>query len=495
MGSRGKPFFDLNELPVEEEDENDNPFIYQSQKSLPDANLNSSNPLSSSEGCQGMLNNHAFRHASTGSGFQSFLRKNDLQQSEVLKLSGSESNANQTLTSMAASFEDDNKNSKLVSSGSQDVQMVEREDGEWSDMDGNIDQSVGITSSPHESLGAEFAEKQIVDEESEPDFVKADEISQNDSNSFVGTSDNEVGESLKNLQDNGSMVLESYRNTDFDSKVEVPADFVEESSVAKVKEVRGVEASHALRFANNPVKRPKLDEHKEAMLGKKRARQTVFINVEDAKRASTVKTTTPRRQTSFPAPIVTRPCKDSFRANNSVVDWSIERQNQPLTKDQKQSDILGIEGSSLMEIDQKNELNGDVVSGGLVRSKKLNQNDCSSEIYSPPGPRQGPWKQSVDNRPLKSSAVSSRKPPVSGQGNTDQKLGTKRNSSSKRQISTNPQYQDTSVERLLREVTNEKFWHHPGLACALLLLIVQYIDTTCFCPLILVVLQINDTEI
>ncbi|CAL9129769.1 unnamed protein product [Musa acuminata var. zebrina] len=462
MGCHQRTFFDLNELPVEEEDENDDPLIYQSQKSLPDANLNSSNLLSPSEGCQGMLNNHTFSHASTGSGFQPFVRKNDLQKSKVLKLSGSESNANQTLTSIAASFEDDNKNSKLVSSGSQDVQTVEREDGEWSDMDGNIDQSVGITSSLHESLGAEFAEKQIVDEESEPDFVKADENSQNDSNSFVGTSDNEVGESLKNLQDNGSMVLETHRNTDFDSKVEVPADCVEESSVAKVKEVRGVEASHALRFANNPVKRPKLDEHKEAMLGKKRARQTVFINVEDAKRASTVKTTTPRRQTSFPAPIVTRPSKDSFRANNSVVDRSLERQNQPITKDQNQSDILGIEGSSLMEIDQKYELNGDVVSGGLVRSKKLNHNDCSSEIYAPPGPRQGPWKQSVDNRLLKNSAVSSRKPPVSGQGNTDQKLGTKRNSSSKRQISTNPQYQDTSVERLLREVTNEKFWHHPA---------------------------------
>lgn len=29
---------------------------------------------------------------------------------------------------------------------------------------------------------------------------------------------------------------------------------------------------------------------------------------------------------------------------------------------------------------------------------------------------------------------------------------------------TTTQYQDTSVERLIREVTSDKFWHHPGLS-------------------------------
>lgn len=467
MGCRGRPFFDLNELPTEEEDEKDSPIIYQPQKSLPSANLNSSNLFPSSEGCQRILNNHAFTHASTGSGFQPFVRKKDLQTSKEVTQSGSESIVNRALTSVAASLEDDTKASQLVTSGGQDDQMAEREEGEWSDLDGNSDEIISIPSNKQEIIDAEIAEKQIVNEESEPDCAKVDESSHINS-SFVGTSDNEAGESLKDLKDNGSLGSESHKISDFDSRVEAPADGLGEASIAKPREVKGVEASHARRFANNPVKRPKLDEHKEAMLGKKRARQTVFINMEDAKQASSVKTTTPRRQTSLP-PIVTRTVKDTSRANTSVVDRSAERQNQLISKEHKQSDVMDTEGNSPMELlDQKTEQNGDVNSG-LARSKKMNHNDYSLDIYSPSVLRQGPWKQFAETRQFKNSPVSSRKPPMPGQGTTDQKMGTKKIPSSKRQTSTNPQYQDTSVERLLREVTNEKFWHHPGLAHVLLI--------------------------
>ncbi|KAK9270871.1 hypothetical protein L1049_026457 [Liquidambar formosana] len=53
-----------------------------------------------------------------------------------------------------------------------------------------------------------------------------------------------------------------------------------------------------------------------------------------------------------------------------------------------------------------------------------------------------------------------RKPALNSQTSMDPKLGNKKNPP-KKQIVSIPQYQDTSVERLIREVTNEKFWHHP----------------------------------
>ncbi|CAL9049941.1 uncharacterized protein LOC103980202 [Musa acuminata AAA Group] len=455
MGCRGRPVFDLNELPTEEEGDNDNPIISQPQKSLPVGNLNSSNLFLSSEGCQRILNNHAFTHASIGSGFQPFVRKKDLPKAKCPKQLDGESSVNQMLTSVTASLEDDNKASKLVSSGDQDGQTAEREEGEWSDMGGNPDEIVSFSTNKQKVPDSEAAEKQIVNEESEPDCIRADENSHNDS-SYIGNSDNEVGESFKDLKENDSLGSKSHKVSDSDSRVEeVLADGLGESSISKHKEIRGVEASHALRFVNNPVKRPKLDEHKEAMLGKKRARQTVFINMEEAKQASSVKTATPRRQTSFSATVVTRTAKDTFRAATSSIDRIAERQNQMITKEQKQSNILDAEGGFPIEsVDQKTETNGDLNSGGLSRSKKMNHNGSALDTYPPPIPRQGPRKQPVDTRQFKSL-------PFSGQSVADQKVGTKKIASSKRPTSSNLQNLDTSVERLLREVTNEKFWHHP----------------------------------
>ncbi|WOK91590.1 helicase sen1 isoform X4 [Canna indica] len=460
MGCRGRPFFDLNELPLEEDNGNDSSIIYQPQKLLPIANLNSSNLFPSSEGCQRILNNHAFSHASAGSGFQPFIRKNDLKKPKETEQFRGDSNADQPSTSVAASFEDVNKTSVLAQSGAPDVHTDEREEGEWSDVECNLDESVSISSNKQEILDTDNVEKQIVNVETGPDSVKSYKNSHNSSN-FVGSNNNEDSESLTDLKGNGSLDSEVYRNLDCSSRVDVAADGLGESLIIKPKEVRGIEASHALRFANNPVKRPKIDEHKEAMLGKKRARQTVFINVEDAKQASSMKTTMPRRQTSFPAPIVTRAAKDASRASTCSLDRGAERQNQPLSKDHKSSDCLGTDGTSAMELsDPNNEPNGDVNSGSLSGPKKLNHNDCSSETYQLQTPRQGQWKQSVEIRQFKNPPLT-RKPPASGQGNADQKLGAKKSVSSKRQTTSSPLYQDTSVERLLREVTSEKFWHHP----------------------------------
>lgn len=352
MGCRGRPVFDLNELPMEEEGDNDNPIISQPQKSLPVGNLNSSNLFLSSEGCQRILNNHAFTHASIGSGFQPFVRKKDLPKAECPKQLDGESSVNQMLTSVTASLEDDSKASMLVSSGDQDGQTAEREEGEWSDMGGNPDEIISFSTNKQKVPYSEAAENQIVNEESEPDCIRADENSHNDS-SYIGNSDNEIGESFRDLKENDSLGSKSHKVSDCDSRVDVLADGLGESSISKHKEIRGVEASHALRFANNPVKRPKLDEHKEAMLGKKRARQTVFINMEEAKQASSVKTATPRRQTSFSATVVTRTAKDTFRAATSSIDRIAERQNQMITKEQKQSNILDAEGGFPIESDRK----------------------------------------------------------------------------------------------------------------------------------------------
>lgn len=49
-----------------------------------------------------------------------------------------------------------------------------------------------------------------------------------------------------------------------------------------------------MKLADNPPKRFKLDEYEVAMLGKKRARQTVVINDEDAKQAGIMTTSTPQ---------------------------------------------------------------------------------------------------------------------------------------------------------------------------------------------------------
>ncbi|XP_042463228.1 uncharacterized ATP-dependent helicase C29A10.10c-like [Zingiber officinale] len=448
MGVSGRPLFDLNELPEEEVNVDDCPIDYQPQKSLPVANLNSSTLLPSSEGCQRIQNNQTFTHAPTGSGFQPFSRKEVSKKLKEFEKSGAESNTDQALTSVDSSFKDVNKISRLLS-GSQGGLEAEREEGEWSDMEVHGEDIKSISSNKEEDLDGESADKQIMNEESES-LVKTDESSHNKS-SFLGITTNEVCESIRDLNENRPF-LDSYGSCN--SRVDASDDGFGESSIVKLREVKGVEASHALRFVNNPVKRPKIDEQKEAMLGKKRARQTVFINVEDVKQVSSMKPT-PKRQTSFPAPIVTRTVKDS---SCTSTPGGAERPN---TKNQNHSDIMSTECCSTMEsVNLKTEPNGDVILGGIIHPKKLNHNEEFSETY-PPILGQGPSKQSVDTRQSKNSSVSSRKPPVPGLGNTDHKLGSKKNPYSKRPNAMNPQCQDTSVERLLREVTSEKFWHHP----------------------------------
>ncbi|XP_061363998.1 uncharacterized ATP-dependent helicase C29A10.10c-like isoform X2 [Gastrolobium bilobum] len=229
----------------------------------------------------------------------------------------------------------------------------------------------------------------------------------------------------------------------------------EEPSLApKQKEVKGIEASHALRCANNLGKR-KIDQRKEEMLGKKRNRQTMFLNLEDVKQAGPIKTSTPRRQT-FASPVISRTVKEV-----RTVPPQVERVG--IAKDQKLVDTSFGEGGTQAEAHEpKSDCNGDN-SGLLGRSRRLNSETepPPTEVNLPPIPRQGSWKQPTDLRQQKNALIPNRKLGQSGQSSNDVKLGNKKHLSNKKQTSVSIQSQDSSVERLIREVTSEKFWHHP----------------------------------
>nr|KYP63681.1 putative helicase DDB-G0274399 [Cajanus cajan] len=227
----------------------------------------------------------------------------------------------------------------------------------------------------------------------------------------------------------------------------------EPTLIPKQKEVKGIEASHALRCANNPGKR-KIDQRKEEMLGKKRNRQTMFLNLEDVKQAGPIKTSTPRRQT-FSSPIISRTIKEV-----RTVPAQVERVG--ISKDHKLTDTSSGEGGNHAEAHEpKSDCNGDT-SGPLVRTRRLNsETEPSTESNLPPIPRQGSWKQLTDSRQQKNALHSNRKLGQSGQSSSDIKLGNKKHLSIKKQTPISSQSQDTSVERLIREVTSEKFWHHP----------------------------------
>ncbi|KAK6115465.1 hypothetical protein DH2020_007734 [Rehmannia glutinosa] len=242
-----------------------------------------------------------------------------------------------------------------------------------------------------------------------------------------------------------------------DMKGDTSVDGREDSApVHKQREIRGIEANHALKYANNLGKHPKLDQQKEMMLGKKRSRQTVFLNLEDVKQTGASKTSTPRRQIF--APTMSRTVKETHPILPSAE--CEDEQTQPIIRDTKQGDLLSYEGNSFMESnDFKSESCGDNDSGAFRPPRRLTgSKDLSSVGQTPPASRQSSWKHPPDTKQL--NQVSGRKPAVSRHISNNPKLDAKKLPSKKQTLLSN-QYQDTSVQRLLREVTNEKFWHQP----------------------------------
>lgn len=435
MGSRGRPIFDLNEPPAEDNEENDSIVSLQPQKALPSTTPHTSEMLAVAAGTQGIVNNHAFSHASSVSGFQPFIRPKYAHGSEgsAEQKEARERNPNNATLCTSSNNEDIKAVPTLVSAPA-DASVVEREEGEWSDADISADahgsgslREQGKTSQEHEKSGA------------------------------VDGCNIKVSDSLKDESSNSS------RNSDSNAKGHSSMDCQEEPGlVLKQEKVKGIESSRALKGANNPVKR-KMDQHNEAKLGKKRSRQTMFLNLEDVKQAGPIKSSTPRRQ-PFPAPVTTRTMKEVRTISPPAVPPPTERigekQSQPIIKDQKQPDVLCSEGGIAGDSSEsKTECNGDVNYGSARLKRQIGDTDSSAEVL-PPIPRQSSWKQPTDMRLPKNSQVAIRKPVT--QTSMDSKSGNKKHIPAKKQTTVSNMYQDTSVERLIREVTNEKFWHNPG---------------------------------
>ncbi|CAA0805655.1 P-loop containing nucleoside triphosphate hydrolases superfamily protein [Striga hermonthica] len=424
MGSKGRVLFDLNEPPIENEDDNAGVVSFQPKRAIPSASTPAADLFVAAAGPQGIVNNHAFSHASSVSGFQPFVRSNIVQGSgtsapEKKMLSDSHS-------SPKAGDAQDTKDASSLQSGPVDAPLViEKEEGEWSDVEGSEDDNGIINGGGVQEVSSD---KPLLEK-------RMDEMME----SVVGDAKN----------DNDSLIPETS-----DKKADITADCEEDvAPVPKQREVKGIEANHALKCAN---KRPKFDQQKEAMLGKKRSRRTVFLNLEDVKQAGALKSSTPKRQ--IPAPTVTRTVKEARPTTESGDKQTL----QPVvSRDPKQVDLPSSEEYNLESNECKSESIGDNSSGPSGPFRRLNSlMDVSSEGQAPPVPRQSSWKLPTDTRPLKNSQFSGRRPAVSSQSSTDPKLATKKIPSKKQAIANNP-YQDSSVERLLREVTNEKFWHHP----------------------------------
>ncbi|MFQ6662828.1 hypothetical protein Gotur_030550 [Gossypium turneri] len=451
MGSRGRLLFDLNEPPAEDDEESDRGICIQPQKALPSANPHATDLFVTSSGSQRIANNHAFSHASTGSGFQPFIRPKVSTCPEVgvePKRTG-DHNSNLASSSSRSNISGEIKSQVAASfvSGSANAQAMEREEGEWSDAEGTADAYGNFCM--HEEVKAS-QEQGVQELESNALGVTVESVSAAENSHSPLRLEQHLNEQKGN----------SVQISEGDGKGNISIDGQEEPVlVPKQREVKGIEASHALKCANNPVKR-KIDQQKEAMLGKKRNRKTMFLNLEDVKQAGPIKTSTPRRQ-NFPTPVITRTVKE-VRTNPQSGERAGEKQGQPINEDQKQVDLPCNDGiNPAVELfDHKSECDGDTSSGLLARPRRLNSDTELSEAHLPPIPRQSSWKQ-PDLRQLKNMQFSNRKPAPINQSSMDTKMVNKKHLPSKKTTATSTSYQDTSVERLIREVTSEKFWHHP----------------------------------
>ncbi|KAG2241693.1 hypothetical protein Bca52824_090266 [Brassica carinata] len=376
MASEGKLLFDLNELPTEDDDGG----VNQPQKAIiPSANPNTSSGLLATPQDNKANSSRVFLSASTASGFQPFVRP--LAERKTEKVAHKEAN---------------------VASSREEGELMESEVPATENVHGSSDCNKGLAmpETGDSSDDSKVTEKGC-------SAVGVDNI----------TSDSCPQKRNVNLISEGSASIDGPQ---------------EQGLTVKQREMKGIEASHAAKCANTTVKR-KWDQQKETMLGKKRNRQTVFLNLEDVKQAGPIKTTTPRRQ-NFPQPVVTRTVRES-------------RAGPPHAE----------QGTS----EQKSDYNGESQPELVGKTRRMNGDAASSEGTTASVSRQGSWKQPVYSRQSKPGQSSSRQVSLSSQSSGDSKFGSKKLTSFKKPVTNSTQYQDTSVERLIREVTNEKFWHHP----------------------------------
>ncbi|KHG01664.1 SPBC29A10.10c: Uncharacterized ATP-dependent helicase C29A10.10c [Gossypium arboreum] len=451
MGSRGRPLFDLNEPPAEDDEESDLASCFQPQKALPSANAHTSDLSVTLTGSQQRVNSDRFLHVSSDLGFQTFIQPKASSLTKVdIELERPEDQNSNLASSSSKSKSNNSRETKgLVAassvSASTNAQAGEREEGEWSDAEDSADASG--SNSIHEEVKAsqKRAINEVMDHSSASGMI-IQSVSATENNHSPLKLDQFLNDQMGN----------SSQNSEGSGKGDITIDGQEESGlVSKQREVKGIEASHTLRCANNLGKR-KIDQQKEAMLGKKRNRKTMFLNLEDIKQAGPIKTSTLRKQ-NIPMPVVTRTVKEYH-----IGERIGEKQGRPINEDQKQVDVPCNEGSNpaVESCDPKSECNGDMNSGVLARPRRLNSGSDLSHL--PTIPKQSSWKQPIDSRQLKNSQFPNRKPTPISQSAMDTMVN-KKHLPSKKITATTTSYHDTSVERFIREVTNEKFWHHPAL--------------------------------
>ncbi|MBA0864944.1 hypothetical protein Goshw_007548 [Gossypium schwendimanii] len=452
MGSRGRPLFDLNEPPAEDDEERDLASCFQPQKALPSANAHTSGLSVTLTGSQQRVNCDGFLHVSSDLGFQTFIQPNASPLTKVdIELERAEDQNSNLASSSSKSKSNNSRETKghvaaSSVSASTNAQAAEREEGEWSDAEDSADASGN--NSIHEDVKAsqKRAINEVMDHSSASGMI-IQSVSATENNHSPLKPDQFLNDQMGN----------SSQNSEGSGKGDIPIDGQEEPGlVSKQREVKGIEASHTLKCTNNLGKR-KIDQQKEAMLGKKRNRKTMFLNLEDIKQAGPIKTSTPRKQ-NIPMPVVTRTVKEYH-----IGERIGEKQGRPINEDQKQVDVPCNEGSNpaVESCDPKSECNGDMNSGLLARPRRLNSGSDLSHL--PTIPKQSSWKQPIDSRQLKNSQFPNRKPTPISQSAMDTKMVNKKHLPSKKITATTTSYHDTSVERFIREATNEKFWHHPAL--------------------------------
>lgn len=404
MGSKGRLKVDLNEPTTENEDDIDSVVCFQTQEAVPASSIGRKDLFVAPAGPQGVSNYHASSRASTVSGLQPLVRTKSAQ----------------TCDASAQNRGSININGQGVKAALSDVQEgpigdrdSEKEEGEWSDAEGSANASTGLHAQERGQVAL-----------------------------------------MQNIACPKGVVRIVLDTETTDKKINRAKDGDEYSaSEPKPRISRGNEATHSLRPVNNPGKRPKPDQQKEVMLGKKRGRQTMYLELEDVKQVGASKASTPKQ---IPAPrALLRTVRETHSALPSTD--SGEEQTQSVIGDAEKGDLLTYEGNEVAESNDckiVSDENSNSATPGPPRT--LNGSiDLPLQVQTPLVSSQSSLKHQPNIKQL--SQCSGRKPAVSGY--THPKLAVKRHLPQKQSF---VNVQDSSVERLLREVTSEKFWNHPG---------------------------------
>ncbi|CAA7408965.1 unnamed protein product [Spirodela intermedia] len=418
MGFYGAGFRGLNNFPSDEEAENEELIRVQPPKSHPRSL------------CVSFLFSNIRRiskasrpgtHTSSGSGFQHFFHNQSVGVSSLVPPT---------------------------------AQLLEKEEGEWSET-GNMD-AVEANAGKKRNVTGKSGSLQRQGGESDESLGSDRSLGKMSYDSCLLTCNKDRRGLLKDVGRHSS--LES-RGSRCGSKGDVPEGDLEEHSLAvKPKVIRGVEAHRSLKAANIIKTRPTLDKLQEAMPGKKRNRQAVFLDIDEVKQAGALSSLSLKRHSSFPSSMLTRQIKETSHATSAVDEQTVESPAQHATKEQRETDPLSGEGNALSDTSDQGEESNTEVDAGL--DGRLKKTSSGNELFAELNPlqiqRQGSWKQFADSRQPRNRQALSSKPTVFGQS-----LGNKRDHPAMKKTTNSMVCQDTSIQRLLREVTNDKFWHHP----------------------------------